>query len=69
MSYGADGTTFFFSISVCGQSGKLGASQDDPKSFAAMRYTESKLTKFADLLIKGAKQGTVDWQPNFDGSL
>ena len=44
-------------------------SQDDPKSFAAMRYTESKLTKFADLLIKELKQGTVDWQPNFDGSL
>ena len=44
-------------------------SQDDPKSFAAMRYTESKLTKFSDLLIDELKQGTVDWQPNFDGSL
>ena len=44
-------------------------SQDDPKSFAAMRYTESKLTKFANLLIKELKSGTVDWQPNFDGSL
>ncbi len=44
-------------------------SQDDPKSFAAMRYTESKLTKFSDLLINELKQGTVDWQPNFDGSL
>lgn len=44
-------------------------SQDDPKSFAAMRYTESKLTKFADLLISELKSGTVDWQPNFDGSL
>ena len=44
-------------------------SQDDPKSFAAMRYTESKLTKFAKLLIDELKAGTVDWQPNFDGSL
>ena len=44
-------------------------SQDDPKSFAAMRYTEAKLTKFSDLLIDELKQGTVDWQPNFDGSL
>ena len=44
-------------------------SQDDPKSFAAMRYTESKLTSFADLLISELKSGTVDWQPNFDGSL
>ena len=44
-------------------------SQDDPKSFAAMRYTESKLTKFANLLISELKSGTVDWQPNFDGSL
>ena len=34
-----------------------------------MRYTESKLTKFADLLISELKSGTVDWQPNFDGSL
>ena len=44
-------------------------SQDDPKSFAAMRYTESKLSNFANLLISELKSGTVDWQPNFDGSL
>ena len=44
-------------------------SQDDPKSFAAMRYTESKLTSFANLLISELKSGTVDWQPNFDGSI
>ena len=44
-------------------------SQDDTKSFAAMRYTESKLTNFANLLISELKSGTVDWQPNFDGSL
>ena len=34
-----------------------------------MRYTESKLTNFANLLISELKSGTVDWQPNFDGSL
>ena len=44
-------------------------SADDPKSFAAMRYTESKLTGFADLLLSELKLGTVDWQPNFDGTL
>jgi topoisomerase-4 subunit A len=44
-------------------------SPDDPKSFAAMRYTESKLTPFADLLLAELGQGTVDWIPNFDGTL
>ena len=44
-------------------------SADDPKSFAAMRYTESKLTRYADVLLGELGQGTVDWQPNFDGSL
>ncbi len=44
-------------------------SQDDPKSFAAMRYTEAKLTKYADVLLGELAHGTVDWQPNFDGSL
>jgi len=44
-------------------------SPDDPKSFAAMRYTESKLTPFADLLLSELEQGTVDWTPNFDGTL
>lgn len=44
-------------------------SPDDPKSFAAMRYTESRLTAFADLLLSELEQGTVDWQPNFDGTL
>lgn len=44
-------------------------SPDDPKSFAAMRYTESRLTPFANLLLSELGQGTVDWQPNFDGSL
>ena len=44
-------------------------SVDDPKSFAAMRYTEAKLTKYADTLLSEIKQGTVDYQPNFDGTL
>jgi topoisomerase-4 subunit A len=44
-------------------------SPDDPKSFAAMRYTESRLTAYADLLLDEVDQGTVDWQPNFDGTL
>ncbi len=44
-------------------------SPDDPKSFAAMRYTESRLTGYADLLLSELGQGTVDWKPNFDGTL
>ncbi|QGM80763.1 DNA topoisomerase IV subunit A [Otariodibacter oris] len=42
---------------------------DDPKSFAAMRYTESKLSKMSEMLLGELGQGTVDYQPNFDGSL
>lgn len=42
---------------------------DDPKSFAAMRYTESRLSAYADVLLAELEQGTVDWQPNFDGTL
>ena len=44
-------------------------SPDDPKSFAAMRYTESKLTEYTNVLLNELSQGTVDWKPNFDGSL
>lgn len=44
-------------------------SQDDPKSFAAMRYTESRMTTFSEVLLDELAQGTVDWQLNFDGSL
>jgi topoisomerase-4 subunit A len=44
-------------------------SPDDPKSFAAMRYTESRLTAYAEVLLSELGQGTVDWQPNFDGTL
>ncbi len=42
---------------------------DDPKSFAAMRYTEARLTAHARLLLEEMEQGTVDWVPNFDGTL
>ncbi|PIE46509.1 MAG: DNA topoisomerase IV subunit A, partial [Gammaproteobacteria bacterium] len=42
---------------------------DDPKSFAAMRYTESKLTKYAQVLLRELGQGTATWKPNFDGTL
>jgi len=44
-------------------------SMDDPKSFAAMRYTEAKLRPYADVLLGEVAQGTVDWAPNFDGTL
>ena len=44
-------------------------SPDDPKSFAAMRYTESRLTRYAEVLLGELGQGTTDWQPNFDGTL
>ena len=44
-------------------------SPDDPKSFAAMRYTESKLSPIAEALLGELAQGTVDWVPNFDGTL
>ncbi len=42
---------------------------DDPKSFAAMRYTESRLSAFSELLLSEVSLGTVDWLPNFDGTL
>ncbi|HXQ31263.1 MAG TPA: DNA topoisomerase IV subunit A [Steroidobacteraceae bacterium] len=44
-------------------------STDDPKSFAAMRYTEAKLRPYAETLLAELGQGTVDWTPNFDGTL
>jgi topoisomerase IV subunit A len=42
---------------------------DDPKSFAAMRYTESRLSRFSEVLLSELGQGTVDWLPNFDGTM
>ncbi len=44
-------------------------SPDDPKSFAAMRYTESRLSKYSEVLLSELGQGTVDWIPNFDGTM
>ncbi len=44
-------------------------SPDDPKSFAAMRYTESRLAPYAEVLLSEVGQGTVDWVPNFDGTM
>ena len=44
-------------------------SMDDPKSFAAMRYTESRLKPYSQVLLAELGQGTVDWAPNFDGTL
>ncbi|MDC7830499.1 MULTISPECIES: DNA topoisomerase IV subunit A [Pseudomonas] len=42
---------------------------DDPKSFAAMRYTEARLSRYSEVLLNELGQGTVDWVPNFDGTL
>lgn len=44
-------------------------SMDDPKSFAAMRYTEARLSRYAEVLLRELGHGTVDWVPNFDGTL
>ena len=44
-------------------------SPDDPKSFAAMRYTEARLSKFSEVLLSELGQGTADWIPNFDGTM
>jgi topoisomerase-4 subunit A len=44
-------------------------SADDPKSFAAMRYTEAKLSAYAELLLSELQNGTVDWVDNFDGTM
>ncbi|MGI0153994.1 MULTISPECIES: DNA topoisomerase IV subunit A [Idiomarina] len=44
-------------------------SPDDPKSFAAMRYTEARLSRFSEVLLSELGQGTTDWTPNFDGTM
>ncbi len=59
---------FSFRYPLISGQGNWGSS-DDPKSFAAMRYTESKLSAFAHVLLAELGQGTVDWGPNFDGTL
>ncbi|WHZ18829.1 MAG: DNA topoisomerase IV subunit A [Rhodanobacteraceae bacterium] len=59
---------FSYRYSLIDGQGNFGSS-DDPKSFAAMRYTESRLTPIAELLLGELGMGTVDWAPNFDGTL
>ncbi len=59
---------FSFRYTLVDGQGNWG-SMDDPKSFAAMRYTEARLSKFSQLLLEETGQGTVDWTPNFDGTL
>jgi topoisomerase-4 subunit A len=59
---------FSFRYPLVDGQGNWGA-PDDPKSFAAMRYTESRLSRYADLLLGEIRQGTVDFVPNFDGTL
>jgi topoisomerase-4 subunit A len=59
---------FSYRYPVVDGQGNFG-SPDDPKSFAAMRYTESKLTRYAEVLLAELGDGTVDWTANFDGTL
>ena len=59
---------FSFRYPLVDGQGNFG-SPDDPKSFAAMRYTESRLSPYARVLLQELDQGTVDWVPNFDGTL
>jgi topoisomerase-4 subunit A len=59
---------FAFRYPLVDGQGNFG-SPDDPKSFAAMRYTESRLTQYARTLLSELGMGTVDWTPNFDGTL
>jgi topoisomerase-4 subunit A len=60
--------SFSFRYPLVAGQGNWGA-PDDPKSFAAMRYTEAKLSRYAELLLAETKQGTVDFRPNFDGTI
>ncbi len=60
--------SFAYNMPLINGQGNWGT-QDDPKSFAAMRYTESKLTEYSELLLQDIKSGTSDWIPNFDGTL
>ncbi len=60
--------SFSYRYPVVDGQGNFG-SPDDPKSFAAMRYTESKLTRYAEVLLSELGDGTVDWTANFDGTL
>ena len=59
---------FSFRYPLVDGQGNWGA-PDDPKSFAAMRYTEARLSRYAELLLAEIRQGTVDYAPNFDGTM
>jgi topoisomerase-4 subunit A len=59
---------FSFRYPLVDGQGNWGA-PDDPKSFAAMRYTEARLSRYAELLLAEIRQGTVDYVPNFDGTM
>src|SRR5210317_960575 len=59
---------FAFRYPLVDGQGNFG-SPDDPKSFAAMRYTESRLAPYAKSMLQELGQGTVDWAPNFDGTM
>src|SRR5579863_714663 len=60
--------SFAYRYTIVDGQGNWG-SQDDPKEFAAMRYTEAKLTRYAEVLLSELAHGTVDWTQNFDGTL
>ncbi|WP_425917046.1 DNA topoisomerase IV subunit A [Pseudomonas sp. GWSMS-1] len=59
---------FSYRYTLVDGQGNWGA-PDDPKSFAAMRYTEARLSRYAEVLLTELGQGTVDWVPNFDGTM
>ncbi|MBI2381907.1 MAG: DNA topoisomerase IV subunit A [Gammaproteobacteria bacterium] len=59
---------FSYRYTLVDGQGNWGA-PDDPKSFAAMRYTEARLSKYSEILLSELGQGTVDWGPNFDGTM
>ena len=59
---------FSYRYTVVDGQGNWGA-PDDPKSFAAMRYTEARLSRYSEVLLTELGQGTVDWVPNFDGTM
>jgi topoisomerase-4 subunit A len=59
---------FSYRYTLVDGQGNWGA-PDDPKSFAAMRYTEARLSRYAETLLSELGQGTADWVPNFDGTL
>jgi topoisomerase-4 subunit A len=59
---------FSYRYTLVDGQGNWGA-PDDPKSFAAMRYTEARLSRYSEVLLTELGQGTADWVPNFDGTL